>query len=72
MEWKPGCSAADWNSSPRTCAELFVDGVAEAFRVKSVRIAESLKLALFYRPVRSRTGNRKPVQTVDAKRTETL
>ena len=38
-----------------TCGELFVDGVAEAFRAKAARIAESLKLALFYQPVRSRT-----------------
>ena len=33
-----------------TCGELFHDGVNEAFRVKAVRIAESLKLALFHRP----------------------
>ena len=33
-----------------TCRELFDDDVAVAFRVKAERIAESLKLALFYRP----------------------
>jgi hemoglobin len=35
-----------------TCRELFDDEIAEAFREKAVRIAESLKLALFYRPDR--------------------
>jgi hemoglobin len=35
-----------------TCRELLDDEVADAFRVKAVRIAESLKLALFYRPDR--------------------
>ena len=35
-----------------TCRELFDDDVAEAFRAKAERIAESLKLALFYRPDR--------------------
>ncbi len=35
-----------------TCRELFDDKVADAFRDKAVRIAESLKLALFYRPDR--------------------
>jgi hemoglobin len=35
-----------------TCRELFDDNVAAAFRVKAERIAESLKLALFYRPDR--------------------
>ncbi len=33
-----------------TCDELFECEVAEAFRVKAARIAESLKLALFFRP----------------------
>ena len=33
-----------------TCGELFDASVAEAFQVKAARIAESLKLALFYRP----------------------
>jgi hemoglobin len=33
-----------------TCDELFENEVAEAFRAKAVRIAESLKLALFFRP----------------------
>ena len=33
-----------------TCRELFEVDIADAFRVKAVRIAESLKLALFYRP----------------------
>ena len=32
-----------------TCGELFDDGVSEEFRAKAARIAESLKLALFYR-----------------------
>ncbi len=33
-----------------TCRELFDDATSEAFRIKAERIAESLKLALFYRP----------------------
>jgi hemoglobin len=33
-----------------TCGELFDEGISEQFRVKAARIAESLKLALFYRP----------------------
>jgi hemoglobin len=36
----------------RTCHELFVDDLAAEFIVKAQRIAESLKLALFYRPDR--------------------
>jgi hemoglobin len=36
-----------------TCCELFDDDVAAAFHVKAARIAESLKLALFYRPDRT-------------------
>lgn len=35
-----------------TCRELFDDDIADAFRDKATRIAESLKLALFYRPGR--------------------
>jgi len=35
-----------------TCRELFDDDVAGVFRAKAERIAESLKLALFYRPDR--------------------
>lgn len=35
-----------------TCRELFDDRLADAFRGKAARIAESLKLALFYRPDR--------------------
>jgi hemoglobin len=35
-----------------TCGELFEDGVGEELRAKAARIAESLKLALFYRPDR--------------------
>jgi hemoglobin len=35
-----------------TCAELFDDATREAFRIKAERIAESLRLALFYRPDR--------------------
>jgi hemoglobin len=34
------------------CRELFEDDVSAAFRGKAERIAESLKLALFYRPDR--------------------
>jgi hemoglobin len=34
------------------CRELFDDAVSAAFRGKAERIAESLKLALFYRPDR--------------------
>jgi hemoglobin len=33
-----------------TCGELFEDAAVDAFRVKAARIAESFKLALFYRP----------------------
>jgi hemoglobin len=36
-----------------TCVELFDESLAEAFRSKAVRVAESLKLALFYRPDRA-------------------
>ncbi|MGB3866847.1 MAG: group III truncated hemoglobin [Xanthobacteraceae bacterium] len=36
----------------RTCTELFTDDISEAFRVKAERIAESLKLGIFYRPDR--------------------
>jgi len=35
-----------------TCGELFDEPVAELFRTKAVRIAESLKLGLFFRPDR--------------------
>jgi hemoglobin len=35
-----------------TCGELFDDRLATEFREKATRIAESLKLALFYRPDR--------------------
>jgi len=34
------------------CRELFDEGMRAAFRGKAERIAESLKLALFYRPDR--------------------
>jgi hemoglobin len=34
------------------CDELFGETEADAFRAKAARIAESLKLALFYRPDR--------------------
>ena len=33
-----------------TCGELFDDGLTNALCAKAARIAESLKLALFYRP----------------------
>ncbi len=33
-----------------TCCELFEERTAGAFGAKAARIAESLKLALFYRP----------------------
>jgi hemoglobin len=36
-----------------TCSDLFEGRVADAFRAKAMRIAESLKLALFYRPDRT-------------------
>ena len=36
-----------------TAAELFVPELAEQFACKARRIAESLKLALFFRPDRS-------------------
>jgi hemoglobin len=35
-----------------TCNEVLEDDVAPVFRAKAARIAESLKLALFYRPDR--------------------
>ena len=35
-----------------TCRELFDDPVSAEFRAKAERIAESLKLAMFYRPDR--------------------
>jgi len=35
-----------------TCGELFDEPVAAAFNAKAVRIAESLKLSLYYRPDR--------------------
>ena len=35
-----------------TCREQFDEATSEAFRLKAERIAESLKLALFYRPDR--------------------
>ena len=35
------------------CDELFEPDIADAFRAKAVRIADSLKLALYYRPVRA-------------------
>jgi hemoglobin len=35
-----------------TCREQFDNATGEAFRIKAERIAESLKLALFYRPDR--------------------
>ena len=35
-----------------TADELFDDGISAEFRAKAARIAESLKLALFYRPDR--------------------
>ena len=35
-----------------TCGELFSDEVSGEFRLKAERIAESLKLAMFYRPDR--------------------
>lgn len=39
-----------------TSHELFVDDLADAFLEKAARIAESLKLALFYRPDRHWSG----------------
>jgi hemoglobin len=36
----------------QTCGELFDDAVAPAFTTKARRIAESLELAVFYRPDR--------------------
>lgn len=35
-----------------SCRELFDDSIGDAFLAKAERIAESLKLALFYRPDR--------------------
>jgi hemoglobin len=35
-----------------TCGELFEQNIADAFGEKAARIAESLKLAVFYRPDR--------------------
>lgn len=39
-----------------TCGELFDADIADVFRAKAVRIADSLKLALYYRPVRAKIG----------------
>ena len=36
-----------------TCGELFEPDIADEFRAKAVRIADSLKLALYYRPTRA-------------------
>ena len=36
-----------------TCGELFEPDIADQFRAKAVRIADSLKLALYYRPTRA-------------------
>ena len=35
-----------------TCSELFTDPVADMLRARAARIAESLKIAMFYRPDR--------------------
>jgi hemoglobin len=40
-----------------TCDELFEDEIAGAFRIKAARIAESLKLALLFRPGRAAPRN---------------
>jgi hemoglobin len=40
-----------------TCGELFDESLAETLRAKALRIAESLKLALFYRPDRPWPGS---------------
>lgn len=40
-----------------TCRELLDESSAEAFRIKAQRIAESLKLSLFYRPEGRLPGN---------------
>jgi hemoglobin len=36
----------------QTCRDLFEPDLAEAFHAKALRIADSLKLAMFYRPDR--------------------
>ncbi len=36
----------------QTCVELFDDDISAAFRVKAERIAESMKIGIFYRPDR--------------------
>ena len=41
----------------QTCGELFTPAQAEEFHIKATRIAESLKLALFYRPDRPWPAN---------------
>ena len=45
-----------------TCGELFEPDIADVFRAKAVRIADSLKLALYYRPTRKTVipGERTP------------
>ena len=45
-----------------TCAELFEPEIADAFRAKAIRIADSLKLALYYRPTKKTVipGERSP------------
>jgi hypothetical protein len=49
-----GCAAGATASTMRLdqTSELFDDNVTEALRAKAVRIADSLKLSLFYRPDR--------------------
>lgn len=41
----------------KTCDEIFTEDLAGAFRERATRIAESLKLALFYRPDRPWPGS---------------
>ena len=46
------CSSAGWRFSMKPAASCSMRAISEEFRAKAVRIAESLKLALFYRPDR--------------------
>ena len=49
---RPELFAAWLKLFDKTCTEMFDEAVSAVFRDKAERIAESLKLALFYRPDR--------------------
>jgi hemoglobin len=49
---RPELFAVWLNLFDETCTDMFDEAVSAAFREKAERIAESLKLALYYRPDR--------------------